>query len=140
MTQLLPFVIGSETYALELIDIQEIVETRNVYPFPAAPQQISGAIAFHGRIVPVVNLPLLLGFSAENLCPRLIVLANRYGPFALAVDQLRPLIGMEKGFLKDDDAALRPPSVRGVFAWREEMISLLDLNYVEAAIETACMG
>ena len=140
MTQLLPFVIDTETYALELMDIQEIVETRNIYPFPAAPQQISGAIAFHGRIVPVVNLPLLIGFSPENLSSRLIVLANRYGPFALAVERLRPLIGMEKGFIKDDDNALKQPFVRGVFDWREEMINLLDLDYVEAAIETACMG
>ena len=140
MNQLLPFVIGSETYALDLVDIQEIVESRNIYPFPAAPEQISGAIAFHGRIVPVVNLPLLLGFKADNICSRLIVLANKYGPFALAVDQLRPLIGTEKGFIKDDDSALKQPYVRGVFAWREEMISLLDLKYVEAAIETACMS
>lgn len=140
MTQLLPFIVGNETYALELIDIQEIVETRNIYPFPAAPEQISGAIAFHGRIVPVVNLPHLLGCNADNVCPRLIVLANKYGPFALAVDQLRPIIGMEKGFVKDDDPALQQPYVRGVFAWREEMISLLDLKYVETAIETACMS
>ncbi len=140
MNQLLPFVVGTETYALELIDIQEIVENLNIYPFPAAPEQISGAIAFHGRIVPVVNLPHLLGFNAESVCPRLIVLANKYGPFALAVDQLRPLIGMEKGFIKDDDSTLKQPYVRGVFAWREEMISLLDLKYVEAAIETACIS
>ncbi|MFO7765338.1 MAG: chemotaxis protein CheW [Pelovirga sp.] len=140
MTQMLPFVIGSETYALELVDIQEIVENRNIYPFPAAPEQISGAIAFHGRIVPVVNLPLLLGYTADNLCPRLIVLANKYGPFALAVDRIRPLLGTEKGFIKDDDSALQQPYVRGVFAWREEVISLLDLKYVEAAIETACMN
>lgn len=138
MTQLLPFIIGTETHALELSDVQEIVETRNIYPFPAAPEQISGAIAFHGRIVPVVNLPHLLGFSADNVCSRLIVLANKYGPFALAVDQLRPIIGMEKGFIKDDDSSLQQPYVRGVFAWREEMISLLDLNYVATAIETAC--
>lgn len=140
MIQLLPFVVATETYALELLDIQEVVEAPNMYPFPAAPQQISGAIAFHGRIVPVVNLPLLLGFSPESLGSRLIVLANRYGPFALAVERLRPLIGMEKGFIKDEDNASKQPFVRGVFAWKKEMISLLDLDDVEAALETACMG
>lgn len=140
MIQLLPFEVGNEIYALELIDIQEIVETRNLHPFPAAPETVSGAIAFHGRIVPVVNLPLLLGFATAQASSRVIVLANQYGPFALAVDRLRPLIGLKKSFVKDDEPAIREPSVRSVFAWEDNMISLLDINYVVAAIETACIS
>jgi len=140
MIQLLPFDVGNEIYALELNDIQEIVEARTLYPFPAAPEMVSGAIAFHGRIVPVINLPLLLGFSADQVCSRVIVLASEYGPFALAVDRLRPLIGLEKGFIKDDEAAGKEPSVRSIFAWGDNMISLLAVNYVVAAIETACIS
>lgn len=139
MIQLLHFAIGDETYALELMEVQEIVENRTLYPFPAAPEQISGAIAFHGRIVPVVNLPLLLGFSTENICNRLIVLTNEYGPFALAVDQIRPLIGLEKGFFGQSGAVANQPYVRCVFAHKEEMISLLDLKQVQTAVETACL-
>lgn len=140
MIQLLPFEVGNEIYALELIDIQEIVETRKLHPFPVAPATVSGAIAFHGRIVPVVNLPRLLGFNTHQGSPRLIVLANQYGPFALAVDRLRPLIGLDKSFVKDDESATKEPSVRSVFAWKNRMISLLDVNYVVAAIETACFS
>ena len=138
MIQLLPFEVGNEIYALELIDIQEIVEAPNLRPFPAAPEMVSGAIAFHGRIVPVVNLPHLLGFDASQGSPRLIVLANQYGPFALTVDRLRPLIGLDKSFAKDDESATKEPSVRSIFAWNNTMISLLDVKYVVAAIETVC--
>lgn len=138
MIQLLPFEIGNEIYALELIDIQEIVETRSLQPFPAAPAMVSGAIAFHGRIAPVVNLPRLMGFSSDQESSRLIVLANQYGPFALSVDRLRPLIGLDKGFVKDDESAIKEPSVRSVFAWEDQMISLLDIKYVVAALATAC--
>jgi len=140
MIQLLPFEVGNEIYALELIDIQEIVEAPSLHPFPAAPDMVSGAIAFHGRIVPVVNLAHLLGFDINQGSPRLIVLANQYGPFALMVDRLRPLIGMDKCFVKDDVSATKEPSVRGVFAWKNTMISLLDVKYVLAAIETACIN
>jgi purine-binding chemotaxis protein CheW len=140
MIQLLPFEVGNEIYALELIDIQEIVETPSLHPFPVAPETVSGAIAFHGRIVPVVNLPLLLGFDTNQENHRVIVLANQYGPFALAVDRLRPLIALEKSFVKDDDSTTKEPSVRSVFAWGNNMISLLDVKYVVAAIETACIS
>lgn len=138
MIQLLPFEVGNEIYALELIDIQEIVEAPKLHPFPAAPDMVSGAIAFHGRIVPVVNLPYLLGFDTNQGNPRLIVLANQYGPFALMVDRLRPLIGLDKSFVKDDESATKEPSVRSIFAWNNTMISLLDVKYVVAAIETVC--
>lgn len=138
MIQLLPFEVGNEIYALELIDIQEIVETPGLHPFPAAPEIVSGAIAFHGRIVPVVSLPRLLGFDPHQGNSRFIVLADRYGPFALAVDRLRPLIGLDKGFVKDDESGTKEPSVRSVFAWKNMMISLLDVNYVMAATATAC--
>lgn len=140
MMQLLPFEVGNEIYALELIDIQEIVETPHLHPLPAAPATVSGAIAFHGRIVPVVDLPLLLGFDGLNGPPRIIVLANHYGSFALAVDRLRPLIGLDKNFVKGDESGTKEPSVRSLFAWKNDMINLLDLDYVVAAIETTCIN
>ena len=140
MIQLLPFEVGNEIYALELMVIQEIVEPPDLHPFPAAPATVSGAIAFHGRIVPVVDLPRLLGFDSPEGSPRIIVLANHYGPFALAVDRLRPLIGLDKSFVKDDESGTNEPSVRSLFAWKNDMISLLDLNYVVAAIETTCIN
>ena len=136
MMQLLPFEVGNEIYALELIDIQEIVETPHLHPFPVAPVTVSGAIAFHGRIVPVIDLPRLLGFDSPQGTPRIIVLANHYGPFALAVDRLRPLIGLDKSFVKDDESGTKELSVRRLFAWKNDMISLLDLSYVVAAIDT----
>jgi len=138
MIQLLPFEVGNEIYALELIDIQEIVEAPHLHPFPAAPAIVSGAIAFHGRIVPVVDLPRLLGFDSQQGSPRIIVLANQYGPFALAVDRLRPLIGLDKSFVKDNEPETKEPSVRSLIAWKDNMISLLDIDYVVAAIETSC--
>lgn len=138
MIQVLPFEVGNEIYALELIDIQEVVEAPKLHPFPAAPETVSGAIAFHGRIVPVVNLPLVLGFATCQGSSRVIVLANQYGPLALAIDRLRPLIALEKSFGKDDESATKESLVRSVFASGNNMISLLDVNYVVAAIETAC--
>ncbi|MCF6267145.1 MAG: chemotaxis protein CheW, partial [Desulfuromusa sp.] len=60
--QLLPFKVGYETYALELVEVQEIIENQKIYPFPGTPEIIAGAIGFHGRIVPVVDLAMLLKF------------------------------------------------------------------------------
>ena len=100
MTQLLPFRLGLESYALDLNAIQEVVENTGVFPFPAAPDVIRGAIGFHGRIVPLISLPLLLGLADQDLCQRYIVLTNEYGPIALAVDQLKTIISVDVAQIK----------------------------------------
>ncbi len=138
MTQLLPFRIGIESYALELPVIQEVVENRMVYPFPAVPDDISGAIGFHGRIVPVINLPRLMGQPDLNICNRLIVLVNDYGPVALAVDQVRAILNLEISHanrLGHEDGG---HYIKEVISWQGQMINLFDLDKLQSRIAELC--
>lgn len=138
MKQLLPFKLGEENYALSLLEVQEVVEQPQVYPLPGAPPAVTGAVGFHGRIVPVVDLPLLLGFPAGARAPRLIVLTAANGPLALAVDQLRPVISVDlvRGSLTQSASAA--DCISGVLHWQEEMISLLDLQQVGKMLKLLC--
>jgi len=138
MTQLLPFRIGMETYALELPVIQEVMESPNVYAFPAAPGEISGALGFHGRIVPVINLPRLLGRSDQHICNRLIVLVRDYGPVALAVDQVEAILNVEISHanrLGYEDAG---NYIKEVINWQGRMINCFDLDRLQSRIAELC--
>ena len=97
MKQLLPFTVGYETYALELVEVQEVVENQKIYPFPGSPEIVAGSINFHGRIIPVVDLVKLLNFPPDKRGQRLIVLTNQRGPVALEVDQVQAVINIETG-------------------------------------------
>ena len=138
MSQLLTFKLGEETYALDLTEIQEIVEKPAIYPLPGAPETVAGAIGFHGRIVPVVDLPTLLGFPAGQRAERLVVLTVGNGPVALAVDQLRPVLSVDlvRGTLSQSDS--EADCISGVLSWQEEMISLLDLTQLKKILEQLC--
>ncbi|HEY5672315.1 MAG TPA: chemotaxis protein CheW [Malonomonas sp.] len=138
MTQLLPFKLGAETYALNLTEVQEVVERRAIYPLPGAPETIAGAISFHGRIVPVVDLPGLLGFSAGQRAERLLVLTDANGPLALTVDGLRTVINVDlvRGTLSRSES--EADCISGVLSWQDEMISLLDLNQLQKLLEQLC--
>lgn len=138
MTQLLPFRLGLENYALELTVIQEIVEKQEIFPFPAAPGLVKGAIGFHGRIVPVVSLPQLLGLSAANVCDRLIVLTNVFGPIALAVDQVKAIITVESSAMKPLGHEDGGSYIKDVVSTSEGMINLFDLEKLEGHIEQLC--
>ncbi len=139
MKQLLPFKIGAETYALELVEVQEIVEDRKIYDFPGSPEVVVGAIGFHGRITPVINLPLLLNFPTENLCNRLIVLINERGPVALGVDQVRAVINIEVAHAKQMQNGAERNYINKTINWNGEMISLFDLEQLQAQLESLCV-
>jgi purine-binding chemotaxis protein CheW len=139
MKQLLPFKIGDELYALELVEVQEVVENRNIYNFPGSPEVVVGAIGFHGRIVPVINLPLLLNFPTENLCNRLIVLLNEQGPVALGVDQVRSVINIEEVPENQMQHAAERNYINKTINWNGEMISLFDLEQLQAKLESLCV-
>ena len=137
MSQLLPFRVDYETYALELDKVQEIVEDARLYPLPESSADIAGAIAFHGRIVPVIDLPQLLDFPNGRIGRRLIVLINSQGPIALGVDQVEAIVKLDSfaEVLVQEGAR---PYVRRTFSCAGRMISLLDLDQLQLRLTDLC--
>ena len=138
MKQLLPFKVGYETYALKLVEVQEVVENQKIHPFPGAPEIIAGAIAFHGRIVPVIDLALLLDFPTGKIGSRLIVLVNARGPVALGVDQVRAIINLEITQTNQMQNYSERNYIDDVINWGGEMISLFDLDQLQVKLESLC--
>jgi len=138
MTQLLQFRLGPEVYALELIDVQEVVEQQPVHPLPGVPPTIIGSIDFHGRIVPTVDLPLLLGFPAGERSGRMLVLIDEHGPVVLAVDQLLRIINLDLTHSTLSQSDSEADCIRGVLNREGTMISLLDLKQLQQKIQQLC--
>ena len=138
MKQLLPFKVGYETYALRLLEVQEVVENQKIHPFPGTSDVISGAIAFHGRIVPVINLAMLLNFPSGKVGSRLIVLINKRGPVALGVDQVRTVINLELNQTHQMQNYTERNYIEDVVNCNGEMISLFDLDQFQDKLESLC--
>jgi purine-binding chemotaxis protein CheW len=138
MKQLLPFTVGYETYALELLDIQEVVENQQIHLFLGSPEVVAGAINFHGRIVPVVHLARLLNIPAEKIGHRLIVLANHRGPVALGVDQVQAVINIEADPNSQPENNVENSYVNNVIDWCGKRVSLLDLDQLQVKLELLC--
>lgn len=138
MRQLLPFKVGYENYALDLIEIQEIVENRTVYPYPASPNVVGGVIDFHGRIVPVIDMPVMLEMTTGTIGQRLIVLINDRGPMALGVDQVGAIVSLESAKTSPIQNYAERKYIREIINWGGSMINLLDLDQVKAELDRLC--
>lgn len=139
MKQLLPFTIGYETYALELVEVQEVVENQKIYPFPGSPTIVAGAISFHGRIVPVIDLALLLDLPSGTLGQRLIVLVNQRGPVALGVDQVQAIINIEISPANQVQNYTERSYINDIINWRGKMVGLFDLEQLQLKLESLCI-
>src|SRR5262245_42890316 len=90
--QVLTFVLGNETYGVDILRVQEIRGFSAVTKIPHAPSHVLGVLNLRGSIVPIVDLRMRFNLErAEyNAVTVIIVLsvqsANGKRPFGVFVD------------------------------------------------------
>ncbi len=135
MQQVLLFRLGERPYGLEVDCLQEIVESPALFYIPMAPAVFSGAINFHGSILPVLDLAGHLGIAGGSRDSRVIVLPPQLCPLAFTVTALRRIVPLDPDALvphqemREEDFCIRCQ-----FDWGGEMINLLDINRLMASL------
>jgi len=130
--QLLTFLLGQEEYALNIMDIKEIIRPREVTEVPKTPDYIQGILSLRGTIIPVFDVDKRLGLStgtrdSEN---RIVVVKWQEHLFGLLVDRVVQV-------LKIPISRIEPPPeiiggvegefLRGVGKLEDRLIILLNL-------------
>ena len=77
---------GADWYAVGLASVEEVVEGVRVTRLPGAPAAALGVVNVRGRVVPVLDLGLLLGVGAVRRVVAVAVVGTARGPAGLAVD------------------------------------------------------
>lgn len=68
-TQLITFMLAGETYALEISQVETIINLTNITRVPKAPSHIDGVINLRGDIIPVINTRRRLKLSEGEKSP-----------------------------------------------------------------------
>ncbi len=63
----LTFTLGGEVYALEILEVSEIIEFRALTVVPMMPSFIRGVINLRGRVLPVVDIAARFGQQATSV-------------------------------------------------------------------------
>ncbi len=85
---ILTFLVASETYGVDILDIREIIKIREITEVPRTPKFLLGVISVRGTIIPVVDLRLRLRLPAmpPTRAARILVVVQEGEPFGLLVD------------------------------------------------------
>lgn len=78
-----------KNFAIELKDIQEIIESEDIMQVPRASGYSTAVINLRGNIVPVIDMRSFYGFpEANNVASKLIICRGQSRVIALEVDQI----------------------------------------------------
>ena len=136
MPRMLLFRIGGEQYGLEIEAIQEVADDPPLYGIPQRGAFLLGAVNLHGRVLPVIDLPALLGMGGAPLDPRLVVLTAEFHGLALAVSGIGRMLSFAADDLQLPLGDERFMAVAGVVAAAEQTVNLLDVGAVVERLET----
>jgi purine-binding chemotaxis protein CheW len=135
--QVLTFVLGAQTYGVDILRVQEIRGWSAVTKIPQAPAHVLGVLNLRGSIVPIVDLRRRFNLERAEYTPLtvIIVLSVLTGSsrrdFGVVVDGVSDVMDV-------NDADMRPAPelgsrgatsyISGLVTLQERMVVLLDID------------
>ncbi|GAW68490.1 chemotaxis protein CheW [Geoanaerobacter pelophilus] len=113
------FLLGSEEYGVDVMDVREIVDLTDVTKLANAPSHVEGVIDLRGSIVPIVSLKKRFGLPdsavEESNCIAVMDFAGVLTGFV--IDEVTDVIRVARG-------DILPPLEVGSEPWMEGILSL----------------
>ncbi len=137
VTQLITFTMAGETYALEISQVETIINLVNITRVPKAPAHIDGVINLRGEIIPVINTRRRLKLAEVERSPlnQIIILSfdEEKVKAGFLVDSVQEVIRLP-------ETSIEPPSrisesvdieyLRGVGKIENKIIILLNAHRI----------
>ena len=135
--QVLTFVLGNETYGVDILRVQEIRGFTAVTKIPHAPSHVLGVLNLRGSIVPIVDLRMR--FSLEraeyNAVTVIIVLSVQSSTgrrdFGVVVDGVSDVVDVNKAEVRpapELGSASATEYILGLVPVADRMVVLLDID------------
>ena len=106
--QLVTFLLGRETYGIDIFKIQEVLHFQKITSIPSAPGFVEGVIEVRERVIPVVDLKKRLGVKKAEQAKQRIVILDLDEPLGVIVDDVSKVL-----ILEAEDYEVLPEAVVG---------------------------
>ena len=135
--QVLTFVLGNETYGVDILRVQEIRGWSAVTKIPHAPSHVLGVLNLRGSIVPIVDLRMRFSLDrAEYTTVTVIIVVSVMSAagrrdFGVVVDGVSDVVDVNTEEVKaapDLGAKGATDYIRGLVPVSDRMVVLLDID------------
>ncbi|MBF0207085.1 MAG: purine-binding chemotaxis protein CheW [Oligoflexia bacterium] len=129
----LSFKIGGENYAVDIALVSEINSTTATTPLPSSAAFFKGIINLRGRIIPIIDLAVLLGIDrkseGEVSCNVIVNVGDR--PYGLLVDKMNGVVDIPDEYITRSSELLssrKQTFLKGIGKVDNEVIIVIDLD------------
>jgi purine-binding chemotaxis protein CheW len=135
--QVLTFCLGSETYAVDILFVQEIRGWTPVTRLPQAPTHMLGMLNLRGSIVPVIDMRIRFGLEQAPFTPVTVIVvlsvqtSSGRREFGLVVDSVSDVVDIDASELKETPSLGSKASaelIKGLAAVTDRMLILLNVE------------
>lgn len=137
LNQMLTFMLGDETYGVDILRVQEIRGWSPVTRIPQSPHHVLGVLNLRGSIVPVVDLRMRLSLDrAEYTAITVIIVLSvdsGHGrrDFGVVVDGVSDVINVQSADVKPPPelgSGVKTDYIQGLATVSDRMVMLLDID------------
>lgn len=152
LARYLTFALHDEQYALDILDITEIIEFRSLTVVPMMPGFIRGVINLRGRVLPVIDLAARFGQATTTVGRRtgvIVVEASATGQgtgdggIGIMVDAVNKVVHLGSEDIEPPPAfgaGIRSDFISGMAKFDGQFIIVLDVSKVLSIEEMALLG
>ncbi len=142
--QYLTFGLGTETFAIGIMAIKEIIEYSNLTEVPMMPAYVRGVINLRGAVVPVLDLPVRFGKASSAVTKRTciviidVLLGSERHVLGLVVDAVNAVLDIPAGDIEPPPAfgaSIRTEFIRGMVKINSKFVIVIDVDHVLAGDE-----
>ena len=130
--EFLCFRVSNEQYAINIMEIKEIIKPREITEVPRVPDFISGVLSLRGIIIPVFNMRKRLHLESGGVGgrERIVVVGKGEELFGIHVDEVLQVVRIQEGGIEQPPAVLEGIDrdfVQGIGRHPRGMLILLNL-------------
>jgi purine-binding chemotaxis protein CheW len=138
------FMIGSETYGVEALKVQEIIGMMKITEIPNSYTYLKGVINLRGIVVPVVDMRLKFGMEGKDydFFTVIIIIEVKNCPVGMIVDTVSDVIDLREEDIKDSrnfSVSVRSDFISGIGNHSDALIIILDTDKVMSSAELSAM-
>jgi len=146
--QFLTFTLGGEMFAIEILNIKEIIEYGHLTTVPMMPDFVRGVINLRGRVVPVIDLSVRFGRKATEITKRTcnviieVQAESETIDIGIVVDAVSEVLEIPAAEIEPPPsfgAKIRADFISGMGKVKGEFVIILGLNKVLSVEEMAML-
>lgn len=138
--QLVTFRLGTEDYAVNILNVQEINRLKEITRVPNTPAYIEGVINLRGKVIPVINLRSKFGLTDKDhdTQSRIMIMEIHGITMGLVVDAVSEVLRIPANIVEATPSMASDISseyIKGIAKLEDRLIILLDMDMLVGKAE-----